>query len=294
MGLKMQDLLTQQETYLFEPHAWQIVFRDKLGESEFEPIVIEEPRNLYAVLTPLDVTYALSNEYSPSDDSIDIVWIPPGIDEKSTIGTRAEEWVRRDLGAVRYDPILAGIRTVRVFWHDNRVLIYADAEKMHDTLDAVVRFSVLEREMRALETTMAAMWPTIDADKALTHSVTNAQQSRQPHVNEMTKAATQMKTRFLRAKAAVKQFDPKLSGSSKRLYAELADAAAVNERLELLDEPIQFALDHYEVANTRLIDERYAVSARSSALVGNALEAAIVLILISELIALLYQIRLFL
>ena len=77
---------------------------------------------------------------------------------------------------------------------------------------------------------------------------------------------------YLRVSKALEQLDPALGKSSKRLYSELASAAVLWDRLDPLDEPIQFTLDQYELANTRLIDAKTAEMDHSHAMIGHVLE----------------------
>ena len=52
-----------------------------------------------------------------------------------------------------------------------------------------------------------------------------------------------MKAMYLRVSKALEQLDLALGESSKRLYSELASAAVLWDRVDPMDEPIQFALD---------------------------------------------------
>ena len=106
-------------------------------------------------------------------------------------------------------------------------------------------------------------------------------------MNELTELATRMQIVYLRVSKALEQLDPALSKSSKRLYSELAGAAVLWDRLDPLDEPIQFALDQYELANARLIDAGTTARDHSHAMIGHVLEVGIILLL-------LYQVRLLL
>jgi hypothetical protein len=122
---------------------------------------------------------------------------------------------------------------------------------------------------------MAATWPAIKAHTPLTHAVTRKQQRMQPQVDAQTERATEMKSMLLRLQTALEQLDPTLSGTSKRMYADLVAAAALYDRLEMLEDPIQFALDHYELANSRLIEVGAAQK-------SHFLEVLIVIVLLAD------------
>lgn len=287
----MANALMQQDQRTIAAHAWRVFFEDPSKISEPRPIVVREPRNVSAVVTPIDPKEALALRAPEDDGSLDVIWIPPGANEPANIDLQAEAWIDNGATALRHTAIRAGIRTVRVFWHDARVLLYANAEQLEDALDAVVRFTVTEREAATLEAAVNSIWASIDEDASLTHAGASRQQKRQQHVNEMTELATRLKIIRLRVETAIEQLDPRLAESSKRLYAELTMAAALHDRLDKLDGPVQFALDHYELANTRLIDARTLSKERAHALTGHVLEIAVVLLLLSELVATIYQLR---
>jgi chromosome segregation ATPase len=142
-------------------------------------------------------------------------------------------------------------------------------------MDAVARFALATRQTAALEARMAATWPEIKAHTPLTHAVTRQQQRLQPQVSALTEQATEMKAMHLRLQNALEQLDATLSGTSKRMFAELVEAAALHERTEMLEDPIQFALDHYELANWRLTEI-------GAARRGHVLEVLIVVILLAD------------
>ena len=63
--------------------------------------------------------------------------------------------------------------------------------------------------------------------------------------------------------------------------------------VEILAYPIQLASDHYELADTRLIEAKNAATDRRHALLGHVLEIAILLLLAFETSAILCQIRVY-
>lgn len=285
----MGNALTQKEQKVVAARAWRVFF-DRREEGE-ETIAVREPRNVAVVLKPIEPQEALAQGAPAEDGSLDLIWMPPGANYPLNVEREAESWLDDAATALRRYPVRAGIRTVRVFWHDSRVLLYANPEQVNDAIDAIIRFTATERELSALDTAIAANWGVIDTDATLTHDVARRDQSRQTHVNEMTERATRMQMSRLRVERALEQLDPRLVESSKRLYAELSLAAAQHDRLDLIDEPIQFALDHYELANTRLIEARNASKDRAHALIGHGLEVVIVVLLLAELIATVLAIR---
>ena len=279
----MLNKVTQQEHVSLEAQAWRVDFQERPSMADLRSVVIKEPRNAHAVLTPVDVEEALASGRTDSGGSLTIVWMPPGVNTPPSIEHDVEAWMRDGASSERQTPVRATICTVRVIWHDSRALIYTSAEQLQDAIDAVVRFTVADRETTALELAIDSTWASLDANAPLTHAVTSRQQKQQQHVNELTELATRMQIVYLRVSKALEQLDPALSESSKRLYSELASAAVLWDRLDPLDEPIQFTLDQYELANTRLIEAKNAAMDHSHAMIGHVLEVGIIVLLICQI-----------
>jgi hypothetical protein len=279
----MLNKVTQQEHVSLEAQAWRVNFQERPSMADLRSVVITEPRNVHAVLSPVDVEEALASGRTDSGGSLIIVWMPPGVNTPPSIEHDVEVWMRDGASSGRQTPVRATIRTVRVIWHDSRALIYTTAEQLQDAIDAVVRFTVAEREVTALELAIDSTWASLDADAPLTHAVTSRQQKQQQHVNELTVLASRMQAMYLRVSKALEQLDPALGESSKRLYSELASAAVLWDRLDPLDEPIQFTLDQYELANTRLIEAKNAAMDHSHAMIGHVLEVGIIVLLLCQI-----------
>ena len=262
--------------------AWRVEFVEDLiiRADGVELIEIAEPRKVTAILAPLDMSIALSRAEPETAGELTVVWLSPGAKTPARIERDADEWVRAGGARRKEVNVRADVRTVRILWGESRALIYASpGVDIRCALDATSRFSLVQREALALEATMKSAWASIEADSALTHSVTRRQQRRQRHVNEMTEIATRMKVAWLRITNSLEQLDPTLAEFSKRLFAELVSSAALYDRLEMLEDPIQFALDQYELANTRLIEANQAYKERFNAVVGYVFEAAIIALL---------------
>jgi hypothetical protein len=259
---------------VLQAQAWRISFLAAAPQQQPPLAVINEPSNVVAVATPIELTDTLAVSASPEDGSLLVVWVPSAAGNAVDLDSRLHAWIRRDL-APNQSPVHASIKTVRVTCSDTRAVIYAAPEHLSDTMDAVARFTLATRQTSALEARMAATWPEIKTHTPLTHAVTRKQQRLQPRVNLLTERATEMKAMHLRLQTALEQLDPTLSGTSKRMYADLVDAAALHERVEMLEDPIQFALDHYELANWRLTEI-------GAARRGQILEVLIVVILVAD------------
>jgi acyl carrier protein phosphodiesterase len=265
-----------------QAQAWRISYLAAAPGEQVPLAVINEPSNVVAVAAPVNLADVLADvpAHIPTmsagrqDDSLLVVWVPAAAGQTSDLDSRLNAWLRGDLAPSRA-PVQASIKTIRIVCTDTRAVVYAAPEQLSEAMDALARFTLAARQTSALEVRMAATWPQIRAHTPLTHAVTRKQQRMQPQIDAQTERVTEMKSMLLRLQTALEQLDPTLSGTSKRMYADLAAAAALNDRLEMLGDPIQFALDLYELANSRLTEIGAAQK-------GHFLEVLIVIILLAD------------
>jgi hypothetical protein len=253
-----------------QAQAWRIAFMPQVNGQE--PLaVISEPVDLAAVASPLDASLAMASA-PPDDASLTVIWLPSsgGADLDGAL----QAWLRRELRP-HQAPVHAAIKTLRITCTEKRAVIQAAPEQLSDAIDAVVRFTPAARQISMLEAQMTALWPKIKAHVPLTHAVTRAHERLQPQVDRLTEQATVMKAAHLRLQTALAQLDPTIAATSKLIYGELAAAAALHDRVEMLEDPIQFACDHYELANWRLTEI-------GAARKGHVLEVLIILILLAD------------
>ena len=212
----------------------------------------------------------------PREDSLLVIWVPSAVGVPVDLDSSLQSWMRRDLPPNRA-PVQASIKTVRVVCTETRSIIYAVPEHLSEAMDAVARFTLAARQTADLEAKVAATWRDIEAHTPLTHVVKGKQLRQQSQVNALTERVTEMKTMHLRLQLALEQLDQGLSSTSKRMYADLADAASLHDRMEMIEDPIQFALEHYELANSRLAEV-------GTARKGLILEAMIVVVLLADFV----------
>jgi hypothetical protein len=253
--------------------AWRVSFSKAPPKDQIVFMTIREPEIVVATAQPIEVAEALSASVARTKP---LRWFRSGAVAESTweekpflvacvpADAAASQDVERQLKVMwpaegwgsEERLIRAGIRTSRVFWSDDRAIIFAASGQSMDAIDAVLRFTIAERQTRALERQMTEMWSAINEHRSLVHAVKMWHQRFQKTVNMMTERATLMCAARLRLATALEQLDPALNSASKRLYAELADQGQLYDRLEMLEDPIGFALEHYELANTRLIEAK--------------------------------------
>jgi hypothetical protein len=266
---------------VYETKAWRVTFAGTAPQDESAELIVTEPGGAVAVSRPVDVDEALTSVSDARSETIDLIWLPPSAGSGQEIEKRLEPDSKAADASLR-PPIRASLRSTRVVWTNARAVIATAPDQLADAIDAVVRFTLAERRTIALEREMADIWPQIETYKALTHRVTRRQLGLQGKIGALTERITTMSVDTIALETAIEQLDPKLTSGSKRLYAELVLQAGIYERLEMLEDPIDFAQEHFELANDRLIDHR-------SALTGFYLEALIVVVLTAELFVFLYS-----
>ena len=288
--------------------SWRILFRKTLLENETAFATVTEPETLIATAQSIDVADALAGASiagsvglklaaSAEDDgvlrrhfgkyigspegreekSLVLVWVPSdAVDSKNIEALVNSRWEVE--GRYSKRPLIrAGISTSRVFWSDDCAIIFAPAGQSKDAIDAVIRFTIAARQTFSLEEQMADLWVHIDAHKSLIHAVKPRDLRFQATVNTLTERAMEMRCVYLRLIRTIEQLDPSLDNVSKRLYAELAHQAKLEDRLELFEEQNEAAMDHYELANSRLYE---AKAVRTEMI----LQVLILLMLLGELI----------
>ena len=276
----MLDFLAADVETPSEPRAWRVEFAEgsKALLGGVETIEIAEPRNVTALLTPLALSVALRQTAPQTDGAVTVVWMPPSLDRASTVERDADEWIR-GAGEKRKEAMVrADVRTMRVVWDEGRIVIYASQRDIRSALDAIVRFSVTQKEAFALEAALRSEWASIDANVDLTHAVKWRDQRRQRRLNELTEIAARRKITWLRVSRSVEQLDPSLAEPSKRIFAELVSGASLYDRMEMLDDPIQFALDQYELANARLTEADHARKELMHSIIGYVAIIALLLV----------------
>jgi hypothetical protein len=279
----MLDFLAAGVETEIQPQAWRIEFAEGSNPvaDGVETIEIAEPRNVTALLVPLALSDALRQAHPQTDGAVIVVWLPPTVDRASIVERDADQWMR-GAGDKRKEAIVrADVRTVRVVWDESRAVIYASKTDLRSALDAIVRFSITLREAFTLEAAVKSEWPSIEANVDLTHAVTWRDQRRQRHINGITENAARRKIAWLRVSRSIEQLDPTLAEPSKRLFAELVSGASLYDRMEMLDDPIQYALDQYELANARLTEASHARHELVHSIIGYVV---IIVLLVAQLL----------
>lgn len=280
----MNDL-SVLESPLANAKCWRIAYRSKATDESPPVAILQEPCNCYVIADEIDISDALAGsapeDDAENDESLLLIWLPRAASSPPDIARRIETWVQD--GAKSEQPLVrASIRTVLVLWTDRRAVIYSTQDELDAAVNSVVRFTMAARQIESLERQLAAAWTDVESHVALTHAASSRGLRMQTQVNDMTERATRMKVVYLRLENALKQSEAAHPMPSKLLFSELALQARLPERLDLLDQPVQFLLDHYELSNTRLIEGRF-----NRNIVW--LEVGIVAIIAADFVALIFE-----
>jgi hypothetical protein len=266
------------DTLVHEAQAWRIRYGVDSGIAGALRVSIKQPDTIVATASPLDAQRAFADSGENDKDACLLIWLPPTIGAASDSDARAESWLAGRRDAAQRPAIRASLRAVRVFWSETRAVVCVAPEQLSDAIDAIARFTLVARRVRALEEEMAVAWAAVRAYTPLTHAVRLTQLRQQRKLNVATVRARDMWADHLRIQDALEQLDPTLSTVSKRLFHELALQASLYERLEMLEDPIEHAIDTCSEANDRLIEAK-------SSVIGYILELTIIVVLIAELAA---------
>lgn len=257
-----------------EARSWRIHFGATEGArgSDWQIHRIRQPEPMLVASEPIGFSQALEQPRgSAGDTSLTLIWVP-----SSAASGAVEEEMLTWLGDGEEGEIVrGGIRTVRVAWASDRCVVYAPAEQFADALDAILRFTLAKRLTTSLEARMLDVWADLDRDVPLSHGLAFWRRLGRRRIRERTERITRINAEFLRLQTALEQLDVKIPSASKRLYAELVLQGTIYDRLEVMEDPIDFVMNHYELSNTRLIDMR-------NAFMDHWLEAAIVILLAAQ------------
>jgi hypothetical protein len=240
--------IVMSEKPVVSARAWRVIFRAPSSEPDFDSLIACAPRQLVAEREEIDISEALAAEQLNKDATeFTVIWAPPGA---SNVEPRAESWI-----GARSPFLRASISTIRVLWSNNRAVYFCAPELYQSGYDAIIRFTAIAREASSLERRMAGSWRGVSEHIGLVHSTSRIKQG---DINAATENIIKLEMALLTTQASLEQLDEKLDSTSKRLCAELIIAANLHDRLEMLEDPIEFVSNHYEVVNSRLIEGKNA------------------------------------
>ena len=236
--------------------GWRVTF-GVAAEMAGTLMSLDDSGGFLALCEPADPARIVTGAGSSGD----LEMLALNVAEQPDVQARAEAWVRAD-----GDVVEARIRTVRVVVSQRRALIVAPADQLADSTDAVVRYCAISRGVSEFEKTVARSLTSLDVKG----------QSNRPAVSAAD--AANARRSLLRWQRAIEQFQPGLAQQSRRLFGELDEAGRLEERIEMLEDPVQTLYDFCALASER---KHYNV--------GIVTELAILLVLLLELGVMMYE-----
>ena len=106
----MEDTLLVRDQTILDMQAWRGVFQERADAGDGEAIVIKEPRDVTAVLTPVDAKELVGSTNRLGPDAFEIVWMPSPRATSLTRNTKRRRGSiarRRRAGARSFGPELA-------------------------------------------------------------------------------------------------------------------------------------------------------------------------------------------
>ena len=237
--------------------GWRVIFCAQAGETAGSRVAIDDSGELFARCEPADPAQIMSGGASAAD----LEMLAVSLAASPEAQTKAEAWARAG-----GDVVEARLKTVRVVVTQHRALIVAPADQLAESIDAVVRYCAISRGVGELEKTIAGSLSALEGKG----------QNAMPAVSQAD--AANARRSLLRWQRAIEQFHPGLSQNSQRLFGELDEAGRLEERIEMLEDPVQTLYDFCALASER---KHYNV--------GIITEVAILFVLLLELAVMMYQ-----
>lgn len=228
--------------------AWRVRYKTPTSADDEGSPVTDAPRRVVAARSEIKVSDALSEADGDTDDLV-IVWAPPGARE---VEARAKNWIAAAPTLVR-----ASISTISVLWAKNQAVLFCAPELAEAGYDAIVRFTVIAREADWLQNRMSDSWRFVDDNLDRLHAASPRVDRKS--VDARSEEIARLNMRLLTTQTSLEQLDQRLDATSKRLCGELILAANLHDRLEMLEEPIEFIRNHYELVQGRLQDSKHAM-----------------------------------
>ena len=237
--------------------GWRIAFVSKDAIPAGASLAIDDSAELFARCERADAAQLLAGAAPACDLQLLAVSLaaPPDVHAES------EAWARAGGEIVE-----ARMKTARALAAQDRALVVAASEQLADSIDAVVRYCAIARGVNTLEKNVARALAGLDAKAARDAPAPSSAD------------AANAKRSLLRWQRAIEQFQPGLPQQSQRLFGELDEAGRLEERIEMLEDPIQAIYDFCALGSER---KHYYV--------GIVTEVAILAVLGLELAVMIYQ-----
>ena len=259
-----------------------IRFVDRPAATDTVVAEFNEPTMGFAVYDALGVEALVSAVSAEDCEGFRFALLPTGAATPYDIRKRIEDWA----GVARSDEaIVLGQLGDQVTWRRDRLMLIGDPARTREILRAVIEFAYYEGNLHRMEREVDTYLRAAENDISLTHQVTDSDLARWPRANEGVKLATLLRMHYVRLETRLERPSSNLAGPARRLVAELALQVDVADRLVAVDDRIEVLQDLYESATDRLSE--YSYFRREY-----RLEVGIIIVLVVEVIAIIWEITL--
>lgn len=194
-------------------------------------------------------------------------------------------WAERVATSDAAFPVYVKARGVEVWWCPGQAVLQCNPEEADALRAEVVEFTFYERELRRLETEIAASWNSLEKDRRLACTVTDVDLRESDAFFDRMSSALERRIRFARLEPHLLTPDRTGLAAAQTLGRSLREEAGVEERAEALDAHLAVFEQVYELASPRMGESRDAHE-------GQRIEWIIIWLLVAEVVLSLLQVLL--
>lgn len=205
-----------------------------------------------------------------------LIFIEPNDERKPSINQR---FGRSELESIRF-----ANKEIEII-HSAELTLVVSAQTYWDALRSILQELLLtEFELLSLEGAVAKNWSTVQSDVSFSHQVGPAEVEQWQRIKHMTEWAASMNAALLLLpeKFSLRNLPSQLSGKIK-IRDWFYESLEIDDRLEALEDKVEFCVDRYEIANDRISEFKYFSH-------ESHLEVIIIWILLAELILMIGEI----
>lgn len=222
----------------------------------------------------------------PTDNSLALLTIPAteavGEAAISAVGHWVGQTNELDVDGSEQAILMLNLQHVQVFWSPRRIAIIAQGERMKTVRDAIVKATYYIRELKAIEKSLAEMWPDLENDTPLAFEFLEQDRSKQKQLLQRFQETISLRARLARVTPfllAPHAYPPTLAS---QVSERLRERFRVHEQVEFVSDQIEVFEKVYEMCGQRSSDFQQART-------GHILEWIIIVLLSAEVILLAFD-----
>lgn len=250
---------------------------------QIDPVVAMDARtSVLMTFTDPSLRYAIFSSISIQDEhsleSMEVMILPldsTGGNSPTTEGLN--KWLDSgDLVAMQ-PRVMVKSRAAEVTWRPGRAVLRCERDQINSLLLALIEFHYFERELRKIESELAAGWSDLNQDRRLAFQVTDQDLKESKSLGNRMEQTLERRMRHVRIEPRLLLPGIQLSVVAQKLGEELREKTRIEARCESIDSQIEVFEHVYEMASQRLGEFR-------DARYGHKLEWIIILLLAAETI----------